>query len=142
MKNASKRTKIILAIIGVLVVVVVAIGIFVQVGGNGLFGSSYFQNGDITPNHPYIAVGQTVKLTVDANFACTWTPEPRWGNVDEPYISLMDYYYTRPDGTSYHLETKTVTVKGERPGTASITAHCGFGILNVNSYTAHVTVVP
>jgi hypothetical protein len=139
MKNISKRTKIILAIVGVLVVVVAAVAIFAQAGGRELFGATALV---ITPSNPTIAVGQTVGLSVNSVYPCTWTIPPVWGNVDAPYISLVGYYYTRPDGSGYILETKSVTVKGERAGSTTVAAHCGWSIFNVNPVTTNVTVTP
>ncbi len=70
MKNLSQRSKIVLAIVGVLVVVVIAVAVFAQVGGSELFGAT--TPPVISPANPRITVGQTVTLNT-MNMNCTWS---------------------------------------------------------------------
>ena len=124
MKNISKRTKIILAIVGVVVIVTVTIGIFAQVGGGELFGTTALV---ITPSNPSIIVGHTTDLTVNAKYDCSWASS----NTN---VSIINYC----DGVSCP-ERKTITVQANANGTAVIAAQCGWSIFDVNVVKTTVT---
>ncbi len=106
MKNLSKRTRIILAIVGLLVIVVVAIAVFTQVGGGELLGTTALV---ITPSNPTIwGVGNSIVLSVNSVYNCNWSS-------DNPSISFLG------DAT----EVKSITVYANAYASANIEARCG-----------------
>ncbi len=130
MKNLNKRTKVILATVSVVIVVVMAIAAFIQVGGGKLFGCTNCPIYTISPSNPTIHIGKTIGLSVtNSNFVC------RWNSSNPTVISLVNY--VNPVGA--------VTVKGNAAGNATITAVCFIPapiISNTYTYTTGVTVIP
>ncbi len=71
MKNLTKRNLIVLAIAAVLVIAVIALVAFNQVGGSQLSGTVAFA---ILPSNPTVVAGRTVKLSVPQVLgACSWS---------------------------------------------------------------------
>ena len=102
MKNLSKRTKTLLAIAAVVLVVVVAVIGFAKVSGSGLFGTAVYA---ITPDNPTVKQGETVTL-------CT-PPRSRWSS-DKPEVAAV------ADGNDTKL-VECIEVKGVAKGQATIT---------------------
>jgi hypothetical protein len=122
MKTLSKRTKILLATAGLLLVVIV-LGIAVlQPGATGLFGTSALV---ITPTNPLIGLNYTRNLDVNAVMNCNWF------SSNEAIIGFMD-----PPGTRV---LKGVVIHARSLGTATIEARCG--VLNVHHVSITLTVV-
>ncbi len=121
MKNLNKRTKIIAAIVGVVVLVVVIGLVITQPPASELLGTTALV---ITPSNPTIVSGNSIGLSVNATYNCAWS------SSDTSKVSLVNY----------NGETKAVTVKGNAAGSATIQAKCG--IINVNKVTTTVTVLP
>ncbi len=123
MKNMNKRTKVILAIVGIVVIAAIAIGVNLvgQPSTESLSGSTVLI---ITPSDPAIPNGNIVALEVNAKYDCAWS------SSDTNIVSLVNYVN----------QTKTVVVQGNALGTATITAKCGAGVFNVNKVTTSVTV--
>ena len=72
MKNMGHRTKIILAIVGVLVVVGIVVGVVMtQSSASQLSGTA--ADLVITPSNPTLGWGQSLTLTVNAKSACSGT---------------------------------------------------------------------
>ena len=103
MKNLSKRTKTLLAIAAVVLVVVVAVIGFAKVSGSGLFGTAVYA---ITPENPTVKQGETVSL-------CT-PPRSRWAS-DKPEVAAV------AEGNDTKL-VECIEVKGVAAGQATITA--------------------
>lgn len=122
MKNLNKRSAIILAIAGLVVVAVVAVVVFTPVGAGSLIGTAALV---ITPSNPAIVVGNSTGLSVNAVYNCAWS------SSNTAVASLVNY----------SKETKAVRVKANAPGSATITAKCGFGAINVNHVSTTVTVL-
>ncbi len=137
MKNVSKRTKIVLAIVGVLVVAVIVGGILGatgQVSRSNLFGLELLPPTNtptpaptatptptplvITPSNPTINVGAQLQLTVNSTAPCDWTS----GNP--AVVSFVNY--TGP--------TKSVTIIGNKAAQSYVEAKCWKGV------TTNVTV--
>ena len=69
MKNMNKRTKTILAIVGVLAVVVIATGVVItQVDTSALFGATVLA---FNPSNPTIVKGNAINLSINGD--CTFT---------------------------------------------------------------------
>ncbi len=111
MKNLSKRTKTLVGVAAVLVVVLVAGIILLQPGGSGLFGTAVPV---ITPANPTILVAQQLILS-------TGDPTCKW-STSSAAVSII----TSTAGAS-------IGIQGISSGTATITAKCG-------SATASTTV--
>ncbi len=124
MKNMSKRNKIILAIVGVLVIAVVAVAVFAQAGGGELFGASALV---VTPSSPTIVEGNSIVLSVNSVYNCNWF-------TDNYYIASFS------GGATEVKEAKSVTVYGNLTGSTTISAKCG--LINVNKVATVVTVNP
>ena len=139
MKNLSKRTKIILAIVGVVVIAAIVIGVVMtQTPVGELFGTTALV---ITPSNPTIGVGQTVTLSVNSVFGCEWEyPSTIVDFVCDKttHCTTSVYGYNQVD-ISY-WESKSFPVSGKAPGLATITANCGFAATNINKATTIVTV--
>lgn len=115
MKNLSTRTKRLLAIAGV-VIVVVLVGLVILVPGQeGLFGTTLIH---ISPENPTIIAGQTISLSINSVFACKWSSSLA-GVVT--IVSSAD---------------RSVTLKGTQPGKTTIKADC------VENHYTTVTVLP
>ncbi len=122
MKNLSQRSKIVLAIVGVLVIVVIAVAVFAQVGGSELFGAS--TPPVILPTNSAITVGGTVRLNMSTGSSnCTWSV---------PYAGA---YGTRLVDLSPTSGGSTV-VTSVNMGTQRIIARCDNG-----QTSANVTVI-
>ncbi len=121
MKNLSNRTKILLGITVAVIVLVVAIVVLAPASGLPLFGAAALA---ITPGDQTIAQNATLALNVNAVYNCNW------------FTSDANLVSIETDAT----EVKTVTVKGQNPGTATIEARCG--LINVNHVTTTVKVAP
>ncbi len=120
MKKVNKRTKISLAIVGVLLIAGIVAGVVItQMPASGLFGATGTPL--LTPETATILVGNTQTLTVTVpNLTCTWRAS------SDPTIAS---YVGTPAGL-------TATVKGKSAGTASFIVECanffGAGIAKVN----------
>ncbi len=120
MKKLNKRARLLLAIAGI-VIIVVAAGLVLLGQGGDLFGTAALV---ITPSNPTLVAGNSTGLSVNAVYKCAWS------SSNTAIVSLVNY----------SGETKSVTVKGNAAGSATITARCGLGLMNVNSVSTHVTV--
>jgi len=107
MKNVSKRNKMILAMVGILAVVIIAVGVVVtQTAAGDLFGASTTLT--ITPANPTISIGGSVVLTANGgSSSCTWTKGA--ANV---------ITFSSSQGIS-------ITVTGMLPGMNGVTVTCG-----------------
>ncbi len=120
MKNPSQRSKIILAIAGVLVVVAVAVVAFTQLGGEELFGASLV---GVSPSNPIILVGRTVTLSASTSLSnCSWSS----ANTAVATVASNN---------------KSAVVTGRAPGQAKINVKCGAG-LTTGSTTVTVNPAP
>lgn len=107
MKNLNKRTKILLGIAGLVIVVVVA-GFLVLVPGEGtLFGGSIIH---ISPQNPTINVGQNLDMSINSIGSCSWS------SSNEGVVVV-----TYPNPVGY---ARDATVQGAGPGQAKIKADC------------------
>ncbi len=119
MKKLTNRTKILLGLAGLVIVVVVAGLVLLGPSETGLFGATALA---ITPSDSTITVGATQGLSVNSVYKCNWFTS------DAAIVSFVG-------GTT---EVKTVSVKGNARGTATIEARCG--LVNLNHVTTSVTV--
>jgi hypothetical protein len=105
MKNLSKRTKTLLAIIGAVIVIVVIALVIIQPSVDDLFGTG-IATVSITPANPTITYpGMQVQLT--ANYSsCTW--------------SISDSKVLVIRSSTGH----TATVEGAGPGKATVNVQC------------------
>ena len=121
MKNLNKRTMMILAAVGI-VIVLAAVGIVVlQPGGNELTGTV---NLVISPPNPTVKEGNTAWLDVNATLYCNW------------YTSNSAIVAFADDSKS----TKGVMIKGVAVGQATIEARCG--LFHTNHVSTIVQVLP
>lgn len=119
MKTLNKRTKILLAIAGVVIVVIAAGVVILQPSGFGLFGTTTYPY--LSPNISSIQVGEHKTLTVIGNPAlaspvCTWSVSSGLG------ISTSS--------------ATSITIYGQWKNTASVTAKCNVGTV---THTLSVT---
>ena len=121
MKNQSKRTKIILAIISVLVIVVVAIAVFAQVGGGALLGTAAFT---LQPQNPTLNVGEQINMEVNGWIECDWSQS-------------TNILQIRPLGYLGTSRFNPAVVVAEQAGATTVTATCG--LFNIRHSTT-VTV--
>ncbi len=123
MKNLSTRTKKVLAIAGLVIVVVVAGLVLLGPSGAGLFGAS---GAWINPSNPTLHVGDSWTLyVVDPTVYCYWT---RTGENKDVVL------FTPPTTGVTHVQ-----ITGNQPGSVIITAHCGlFGLGQEPSTTVTV----
>ncbi len=106
MKNMNKRTKMILTVVGVLLVVVIAVAVFFQASGDSLFGTVYSLK--ISPSSSTIVVGESAMLSSGTILStCSWSSS-------NPAIAWVT------DST-----TRSATVRGNTVGTVTITETCG-----------------
>ena len=125
MKNMNQRTKIILAIVGVVVVVGIVVGVVMnQAPTSNLSGAASDRLTITSSKSLPLLVDGTTDLTVDAVYKCTWS------SSDATKVVLVNYT----------AETKTVTVKAVGVGSSIIEAKCGIGSSNINSVTLTVNV--
>lgn len=116
MKKLSKRTMMILAAVGI-VIVLVAVGIVVlQPGGNDLTGTA---NLVISPPNPTVKEGNTAWLDVNATLYCNWYTS------NAAIVAFADS----------PKSTRGVMIKGVAVGQATIEARCGL------FYTNHVSTI-
>jgi hypothetical protein len=108
MKNLSKRTKMLLATAGVVIIVVVA-GLVLLEPGDGLFGTTVIH---ISPTSAGISVAQSVNMSINSVFVCKWS-------TSNQTIARISNYDTNGD-------TK-ITANGVYPGQATIKANCAIG---------------
>ncbi len=119
MKNVTQRTKIVLVVAAVLVVVVIAGVAYFQTSGEALFGTVISIS--IKPSSSTILIGQSETLSSDAaSSPCSWT------SSNPSVVSI----------TSSSAKSAAVLAKGI--GTATITEKCGA----LASGSASVTVNP
>ncbi len=116
MKKLSTRTKILLAIAGVVIVVIVGGLVLVGPAETNLFGATTLV---ITPSNPTQALGGIQVLSVNAVWPCNW------------FTSNSDI----ADFINSHVDTKVVQVRTKAVGTATIEARCGA------VYSNHVSTV-
>ena len=117
MKNLNRRSKIVLAIAGVVVVLIVGIAIL-GVGDTGLFGGSVIT---VQPSGFSVHVGTTYKASVNALFGCDWSSSN---------TAIATF-------VGDHTKVKSVTVIGVSEGTVTIKANCAAA-----NPTATVVVYP
>ncbi len=121
MKKLNKRTQIILAIVGVLVVVGIGVMVFSQATGEDLFGTVI--DIKISPSSSTIIVGQSATLSSGTALSnCSWSSS----NTSVAAITSSS--------------TKSATVLAKAAGTATITEKCG--LLGRYKGSATVTVNP
>ncbi len=116
MKNLTNRTKILLGIAGLVIVVIVAGVVIVGPGEGNLFGGSIIH---ISPENPTINQGQNLELSINSSGTCTWSSS----NESVVNIAYFNSDYSRK-----------VTLAAMAPGQAIIKADC-----TANHYTT-VTV--
>ncbi len=116
MQNLTKRTKTLLAIAGIVVVVVVAGFVVLVPGTAGLFGGDVIH---ISPSNPTLNVGDQIDLSINSVGTCTWSSSN---------TSVVQINYFNPD------HSRSVTIEADGPGTSTIKANCW-----MNRYTT-VTV--
>ncbi len=119
MKNLNTRTKMLLAIAGVVIVVVIA-GILFMGPGSDLFGTAII---NISPENPTIHHNSSIQLNINSVYNCTWTTS----NV--AIASLYDYdpnIWPPAIHASVQHDTKYVLVYGTGIGQVTITARCPF----------------
>ncbi len=109
MKNFSNRTKILLGIAALVLVVVVAALVLLPVSGLPLFSTAISYS--ITPSNPAIMQGSTVTLTENSPYPCNWAP----GNTNVVTVLLPN------------TNVSTVTVKGIAAVQSPIYANCWLG---------------
>ncbi len=119
MKNLNKRTKIILAIVGVVIVIAVIGLAITQPPASELLGTTALV---ITPSNPTIIIGDSIVLSVNSVYNCNWFTS---STVVASFVG---------DST----EVKSVTVTGNAEGLVTINANCG--LINVNKAMTIVTV--
>jgi hypothetical protein len=121
MKNLTRRTKMLLGIAGILVVVIVAGVVILDPGATGLFGTSVVSLG---PANRLLALNSRMDLDAGSVFPCNWF------SSNEAVVSFDD-----PPGRH---EVEEVTVYGQSVGTSTIEARCG--LINVNHASTTITV--
>ncbi len=119
MKNLNKRTQIVLAIVGIIVVIAVIGLVITQPPTSELLGTTALV---ITPSNPTIIIGDSIVLSVNSVYNCNWFTS---STVVASFVG---------DST----EVKSVTVKGNAEGLVTINANCG--LINVNKAMTIVTV--
>ncbi len=119
MKTLTNRTKKLLAIAGVVVVVVVAGLAFLRLEGTNLLGATTLV---ITPSNPTQALGGIYTLSVNSVWPCNWFTS----NSD-----IADFIHSP-------YETKIVQVWTKAVGSVTIEARCG--ALKTNHVSTVITV--
>ncbi len=122
MKNLTNRPKVLLAIAGILLVVIVAGVVILDPGATGLFGTTALV---ITPTTSVIGVNSTRNLDVNSTMNCNWFSSNS---------AVMGF--ENPPGT--HL-VKGVVIRAYSVGTVTIEARCG--VFNANHVSITLTVV-
>ena len=118
MKNLSTRTKKVLAIAGLVIVVVVAGLVLLGPSGAGLFGASDLT---ITTQYPFPwTKGEVHRLVSNTVWDCNWAVE------NSGVVNLLE-------PAEY---VKTVQAYAVAPGTTTVKSHCGF----LHTLTASITV--
>lgn len=130
MKNLSKRTKMILAIVAVVIVAAVGIAFILPMTGLDLFGATAFT---LQPQDPTINVGQQIEMKVytlgvytGQESSCKWAPLNGIVQIRAEYDYQQGYARFNP-----------ALVTGSAPGTVTVEAWCG--LFNVHHSTT-VTV--
>ncbi len=124
MKNINKRTKMIFATVGVLVIVVVSIiagVVMTQSPVGGLFGAAV--DLVIAPSNPTLLAGTMTYLYTNSASNCVWYTS------DKAVVSFDNSTIAR----------KLVRIQANQPGQAAIRADCG--VFGVNRVSTTVTVV-
>ncbi len=121
MRNLNKRTKLLLAIAGVLVVIIVAGVILLQPGGTGLFGTTAVH---LDPENPTMYFHNYLGMRVSSNALCNWFTS------NQNIVSFNSEYD----------DTNGVQLWSMGPGTATIEAHCG--LFHSVHHSTNVTVLP
>ena len=111
MKNVSKRTKMIMAIVGIVVVIAVIGLVLTQPPASELLGASALV---ITPSNPTIVVGNSIVLSVNSVYNCNWSSD------NAAAVTILG------DAT----EVKSVTVYANAYASANIEARCGLFKMN------------
>ncbi len=116
MKTLNSRTKMLLAIAGI-VIVVVAAGLLLLGPGEDLFGTTIIH---ISPENPTIHRQTLLNMSINSVGNCDWTTS----NI--AIVSLYRYDPSNPiaSHTSAQYDTKLVQVYGVSVGQATITAKC------------------
>lgn len=112
MKNLNKRTKALLAIAGIVIVVVVVGLVIVQPGQDELVGTTVIH---ISPQNPTIAVGQILDMSINSVGNCFWS-------FPSENVALFTFGPETIGVTDF--DTKSVKVIGRGPGQVVLTAKC------------------
>ncbi len=124
MKNANKRTKTLLGIAAVVLVIVVALVVLLPASGLPLFGTTTVV---ISPGNPSLTSGRTLGLTTNAKYNCNW-------------FSSNDAAVLFEGGTT---DVKDVTIRAQNvTGTSTATVEARCGVLHLNHVSTTVTVSP
>lgn len=116
MKNLTQRSKILLGIVAV-VVVIVAAGLIYLGPSLGLYGGDVIH---ISPTNPTINVGQTLDLSINSLFGCNWYSS----SIEvAPFITDGGAGYANWYGDDEH-HYKKVQIIAKKPGQEVITAEC------------------
>ncbi len=107
MKSLSKRNKIVLGIVGIVVVVAVIGLVITQPPVSALFGTTVLA---ITPSNPSISIPASVELGTNMGVNCTWS-------TSDPRIVLPQMGWST--GTRQRITAATA-------GQTTITAACGY----------------
>ncbi len=121
MKNLTKRTKLLLAIAGVLVVVIVAGVVLLQPGATGLFGTTAVH---LDPENPTMYFHNYLGMRVSSNALCNWA------SSNQDIVSI----------NSEFMDQNGIQLWSKNPGTATIEARCGW--FNSVHHSTTVTVLP
>ncbi len=118
MKNLSTRTKRLLAIAGIVIVVAVVGLVLVGPGEINLFGATTLV---ITPSNFTMTSDHTYLFSANAGYACNWF------SSDHNVVMLLSPY----------TETKSVQVIALNEGSPTLEAHCG--VFKTNHVSTVVT---
>ncbi len=126
MQNLTKRNKLALAIAGILVIAVIAVVAFNQVGGSQLSGTVVFA---LSPSNPTVVAGKTVTLSVPQVLgACSW--------------SSSNTAVARVAAGACSSFSATVTGVAAGSATITVTYSVAGGIGGKSTATTTVTVLP
>ncbi len=135
MKNLSKRTKMLLAIGGIVIVVVVAGLLLLGPGDEVLFGATVIH---ISPENPRIVPGQNLNLTINSVGNCFWTTS----NANAVKFNLGSGPMNEGSTGVADGETKSVWVKGYSLGQSVISAKCALFTRSTTVYVVAPTPTP
>ncbi len=126
MKNLNTRTKMLLAIAGIVIVVVIA-GILFMGPADDLFGSTIIH---ISPENPTIHQQDVKSMYINSVYNCDWSTS---NSAIANFYHYDPYNLPHAYGTNTVADTKLVEVYGVSVGQATITAKCAI-------FTRHTTV--